>query len=180
MFHFRLIPASPVLTLNYKCSSGVWPHKERTRTVSEMLLPASNSQLNRSEANHAQQAKQYLVRMQDTQVMLRSEKAAHTVAPLGLFLGGKEISQSPLPSVVLRVPSSPWISDRSHCVSPVHVNCEKKSQKENWGKEHRVGHLKCCTVTSKGTKPGYLYHYGPRCHKLHIWQKGIKQAVLNS
>lgn len=90
MFHFRLIPASPVLTLNYKCSSGVWPHKERTRTVSEMLLPASDSQLNRREANHAQQAKQYLVRMQNTQVMLRSEKAAHTAAPWGLFLGGKK------------------------------------------------------------------------------------------
>lgn len=98
----------------------------------------------------------------------------------GVVSGGKEISQSPLPSVVLRVPLSPWISDRSHCVSPVRVNCEKKSQKENWGKKQRVGHLKCCTVTSKGTKPGYLYHYGPRCHKLHTWQKGIKQAVLNS
>lgn len=90
MFHSRLIPPSPVLTLNYSCSSGVWPHKQRTRTIFEMLLPASGSHLNRSEANNSHQARQYLVRMQNTWVMLRFEKAAHTVAPLGLFLRGKK------------------------------------------------------------------------------------------
>lgn len=178
MFHSRLIPPSPVLTLNYSCSSGVWPHKQRTRTIFEMLLPASGSHLNRSEANNAHQATQYLVRMQNTRVMLKFEKAAHTVAPLGLFLRGRN-HWEPLPSVVLQVPANPWISDRSHCVSPVHVNCEKKSQKENWGKKQRVGHLQCCTVPPKGPKTGYLYH-GPRCHKLHTWHNGIKQAVLNS
>lgn len=90
MFHFRHLPSSPVLTLNYSCNSEVWPHKDRTRTEFEMLLPASGSHSNRSEANNALQARQYFVRMQNTEVMFRSEKAAHTVAPRGLFLGRKK------------------------------------------------------------------------------------------
>lgn len=159
MFHSRLIPASPVSTLNYSCSSGVWPHEERTRTGFEMLWPASGSQSHRSEANNAHQARQCLVRMQNTQVMW-DLKGLLTVAPLGLFWGEGNQSE-PLPSAALQVPASPWISARSHCASPAHVNCEKRQKKGELRQKAASGTFAGLHSDIPRTRPGICIIVAP-------------------
>lgn len=146
ILHFRLILASPALTLNYTLWSG----------------PINSEQWQYIKCSFQLQIHIWIEARPVTfirqSITFRECKIGTYDSTFVVIAAGKEKSVKPLPLVVLQVHLSPWRSDRFHCVSQVHVNCEQKSQKKTWDKKERVGHthLRSCIVTSKETMLGYL------------------------